>query len=579
MKKDQKKKMTRATRDEQKRRHLAKQQQLDDAAALEELQVENEGEELLELALQEEDEPEEEIAEKNMDGMEYAGPTSWGELDQERVMREQAARVRETTWDVQDLVRNILQSPKLDAEAKSAAIQSVGSEFGKRVKSAMAMPAEDVKKEIDMDVLQIEAILAHDKRHTGTIEQLGDWISKKKLSYSAEQALSDEDFALVVEKDGKKVRKYPIHDKAHVRNALARAAQQIKAGGEGATDARAALPKIRAAAKKFGIETSAEKERSAILIEKDRNGDWRWVGWVSNNFIDWDGDILSKEAHEEYVDWLDKNSEAAPAFLTWHTPGTKREAPVDYWNYSEGFLIMSGKLTEKEAAGLLKAKTQTDLGMSHGTWVLARDKVDPRIITKYRMYEVSDLPLENAANPFTDFEILVKEVDMDKQQYLATLIGEDQAKLFLSKTGLKKKALEDAGVASKEKTEDAPVTVEKPAAATPEQTAAGPSMEAILKQVSEELDIDGLNETIKNLMETAEKVPVLEDLVKELSKSRDEQLAEMLTPPAARVWSHTKRSSQSNENVLKENDGLANQKPTHWLEEVTGVPAVATPSQ
>src|SRR5512146_1606942 len=49
------------------------------------------------------------------------------------------------------------------------------------------------------------------------------------------------------------LRHYPIHDEAHVRNAMARASAQMNAGGEGARIARAAMPKIEAAAKRMGI--------------------------------------------------------------------------------------------------------------------------------------------------------------------------------------------------------------------------------------------------------------------------------------------------------------------------------------
>lgn len=48
-----------------------------------------------------------------------------------------------------------------------------------------------------------------------------------KLTYRQRQRLPDSDFAIVYtdEKTGKKIRKYPIHDEAHAKNALARVAQ------------------------------------------------------------------------------------------------------------------------------------------------------------------------------------------------------------------------------------------------------------------------------------------------------------------------------------------------------------------
>ena len=148
--------------------------------------------------------------------------------------------VRQVSYSVQDLVGNILYSD-MTPEKKSAAIRDVGDGFGKRVKSAVS----EIKKELeDIELLEIEAITAQDARHIPFTEKIGDFISKAKLTSAAEEKLSDDDFALVVTRDGQKVRKYPIHDKAHVRNALARAAQMIEKGGDAAADAKAALPKI-----------------------------------------------------------------------------------------------------------------------------------------------------------------------------------------------------------------------------------------------------------------------------------------------------------------------------------------------
>lgn len=84
--------------------------------------------------------------------------------------------------------------------------------------------------------------------------------------------LDDDDFAYIEPgakknpKTGKtegKYRHYPIMDKSHVRNALARAAQALAKGGRTAMIARKALPKIRAAAKRMGIGAPAKGEAMA----------------------------------------------------------------------------------------------------------------------------------------------------------------------------------------------------------------------------------------------------------------------------------------------------------------------------
>jgi hypothetical protein len=171
------------------------------------------------------------------EAMPVLGPTSFEEMDQMEMAREQAHHVREVTWKVQDLVSNIMYDPMSSPDEKGSKLKAVASEFPKRVNKAMQM-GDMMKK--DMDLLEIEAILATDARHTGVVEKTLNFI-KEKLSSAARENLSDSDFALVYEVDGKKVRKYPVHDAAHTRNALARAAQQMKEGGEGAADAKKAM--------------------------------------------------------------------------------------------------------------------------------------------------------------------------------------------------------------------------------------------------------------------------------------------------------------------------------------------------
>ena len=540
--------------------------------------------ELLEEELPDEMIPEVEEIEKDMGEMEmyHMGPTTWDESDALDAAREQAMKVNEVTYKTQDLVRNILYTPMMDEKSKAKAIQDVGAGFGERV----AQAAKPIKK--DLDILVIEAILAADKRHSKPLEFIGDFISKAKLTASAENALSDEQFALVTTSDGKKERKYPIHDKTHVRNALARAAQMMAEGGEAAADAKAAMPKIRAAAKKMGVEMGVEK---SLMIEKDLNGDWRYVGSPTNNFIDFDSDILTKESHAEYAAWWEENQEFSPLFTTWHLPGMVRKSPADAVMEHEGFLIVSGILTEEEAEGLLKAQAVADIGMSHQSFALARDPNDKNIVTKYRMYEYSDLPVENAANPFTNgFEVISKEADMDKAKYLAQYMGEGtdeerltKANAFLQKIGLKKEALEAAGIESKEKQEETPKVhpVPEPPIAQAQPPAA-PVMdaEAILERLKKDLGVEQLNEMLIQLAETAEKVPVLEALIKETLANQEDKLAEKLTPPAERfIWMQKNRASQSAETVLDESKDedkkLKERQPkTDWLSETLGVEPV-----
>jgi len=588
--------MSKAKRIKEKARRDRRRLELEKEQELAELEDELEGEELLEKEIDlDEDEVIDEDAEpieKSYMGGEYAetasigGPLTFEQMDEMRAAEEKAHEIREATWDVQTLVRNIVNAPMLEPQEKATYIKSVGNEFGTRVSAIMDTPTSEFLKEADLDLLEIEALLAQDKRNTGILEKTVD-LFKRDLSTQARKGLDDSQFALVVTRDGKKVRKYPIHDKAHVRNALARAAQQIKAGGQGAADARKALPKIRAAAKKFGIETSMEKGQSGMIIQKDAQGDWRWVGWPSNNFIDHSKDILIEKAHQRYVDWWHKNKDGLgfPVFTSMHAPGTARKNPVDFVGYDNGFLVMSGKLTELEAARLLKAQQDYDIGMSITGYGM-RDKADPRQIVNYIIYEVTDLPVEMADNPFTDLAV-VKEAQMKKEEQLAYLAGimgsEELAKEALeAKTAIKQAELQEQGIEQKQAKveEEEPETVEKQA----------PEIEALVEKIGKEFDIEGLNEFVKGAQESLEKVELLEKMVKlqqetikKLGAETDEQLAEMIQPKVGPKFSWSKaRASESDDNILegKELEKAKSKVPgipddeEYWFSQETGIPPV-----
>lgn len=101
-----------------------------------------------------------------------------------------------------------------------------------------------------------------------------------QMSTSSINDLPDSDFAYI-EPGGKKdsdgkttprsLRHFPIHDEAHVRNALSRAPQSPF--GE------KAMPKIRAAAKKFGIEVS-ESSGLNVTLEVAKADLWASIGAI-----------------------------------------------------------------------------------------------------------------------------------------------------------------------------------------------------------------------------------------------------------------------------------------------------------
>jgi hypothetical protein len=168
---------------------------------------------------------------------------------------------------------------------------------------------------------------------------------------------------------------------------------------------------------------------------------------------------------------------------------------------------------------------------------------------------------------------------MDKIEYLSKIIGADKAKAFVEKLGLKKQALEDAEIDSKEKTEEVPETepVAEAPATEPVVEKAAISDGDLVAQVMKAMDIEGLNEFVVKAQAAMEKVATLEELVKELSANQDEKLAEMIAPPITKqlAWA---RPSAKEDNVIKKDDKLAKQVPGlpkgFWLSEATGTEPV-----
>jgi hypothetical protein len=108
-------------------------------------------------------------------------------------------------------------------------------------------------------------------------------VAKAEMSSKSQNDLPDSAFAHI-ESGGKKdasgkttprsLRHYPVHDKAHAKNALGRAQAQINSGDADAKRiARAALPKIKSAAKKFGISVTKKEAGDDVAAGTVTKGD------------------------------------------------------------------------------------------------------------------------------------------------------------------------------------------------------------------------------------------------------------------------------------------------------------------
>jgi len=89
----------------------------------------------------------------------------------------------------------------------------------------------------------------------------------KKLTYQERKTLPDSAFALVIKTpSGRKIRKYPLHDEAHVRNAIVRFAQHYDKLPP--KYRRIVARKIKEKAKQYGIEISPDNVLNKYASEK-----------------------------------------------------------------------------------------------------------------------------------------------------------------------------------------------------------------------------------------------------------------------------------------------------------------------
>lgn len=155
----------------------------------------------------------------------------------------------------------------------------------------------------------------------------------------------------------------------------------------------------------------------------------------SNRFRDIDkhaaphkgGEIIASYAHENYMKFLDEHPSLAPELWSLHIPGTSRKNRAHWWDYDGAFSYCEFEVTKEEAQGIAEFCKEYTPGLSHGFYVFKYDK-DNAVIEDYYTYEISILPIEWAANPWTTFELISKELKMkltaERRAALVKLHGE-----------------------------------------------------------------------------------------------------------------------------------------------------------
>jgi hypothetical protein len=294
-------------------------------------------------------------------------------------------------------------------------------------------------------------------------------------------------------------------------------AVQKKAGTGFLNDAKSKLQKALGITPKM---KSVEREKSRFMLWKE-GGRYRWLAVYSNKYRDEDNppEILSAQAHKEFVSAVDGGQAPFPELWHYHVPGT-RWGVSDFVAFDEatGFSLASGTIDKGHEPEAEAVMAFTDpLAVSHGLEVLDRDTKDASIIEKYRTVEISELPLSAAANKLTGFSILKGVTHMglsaDKKAHLQK-VGLAPEAIAELEADLDAKALaaEQAGLQSKEATPAAKAEVETPAAKT-EDAAPVASPFATKVEVAEAIasSIAPLVQTLTTLTGVVEKMATTDE--------------------------------------------------------------------
>jgi uncharacterized protein YifE (UPF0438 family) len=344
---------------------------------------------------------------------------------------------------------------------------------------------------------------------------------------------------------------------------------------------------------KIKPESEPVKETSGIRVTKGVDGKPHWFGWVSNKFRDRDY-AASPKTGKDFVQWVYQNpAENMPQLWPWHLPEGAHKHRADWIDYADGFLVMSGPLTEKEAKLLTNLGEEYDLAMSHGLIRSDRHYDKERgLIQKYRSFEASYLPREFAANEWTDIQTIAKEVikmgfTPERRDFLVDALGEEVVMELEGDTEGRGKALDELGVEWKgiadilEQVDSGPENKDEPAevAVVEDEEEAEEAIPA--KDLGQ---LEGLNEYLEKQAATLESqgkaIGAIAVAVEDLVKSDDEKIAKVIRPKNDAeefepIW---KRSvTKSEENVIDEDDAedkeLADSKPgvpSDWIEETMG---------
>lgn len=204
---------------------------------------------------------------------------------------------------------------------------------------------------------------------------------------------------------------------------------------------------------RFGLASSTPVQDTPVQFSIDKEGRRRFTVVYSNQFKDREASILTEVSHKEFEQWADQTGHY-PELWFWHAKGAKL-GQIDWLHYANGMACASGYI-DKEAEPIVDRMEEAfgRLGVSHGFFSAATRN---GLISKYRTYEISLLPIDKAANQWTTVNLLkglednVMAFSEQKRQALLALYGnQDVVNQFERDTEAMAEALRASGIEHKE---------------------------------------------------------------------------------------------------------------------------------
>jgi len=465
------------------------------------------------------------------------GAKTWEDMQKYTEAAEQQGAVQQAHYETKILMNNVMDDP--EEQDKPGLLQRIAAGFGSRLKAIMSgkafkavtktedgaeFKASDYASVPDPDKPSSWKLrLAEEKSGNFTVAQVARAIT----------AMQPSGFR------GEKVQLSP-DEKSKAVSRIRSAISKAKPTEAQRQNLMARLDKI--------------KEFASFKVLKDVAGNWRWISTVSNQFRDREGEIFSEDAHKEFVNYLDETGNY-PDLWAWHEP--LKWGQCDFAEYTHGFLVMSGTIDEGFEDVAEKMAESDEIAVSHGYHYRGKDLVDG-VYQRYRMFEVSPLPFERAANMWTSFETIsqeVKEMRADKRSFLEKYFGAERVAAAEGNWAELEKELKDQGVAYKENGDAA--AAEEPA----EKETAPAEAKVEVENKVYQLDED----TTKAVKTMAEKLPEIIERLEKLEKDDDAKIADALEA-AKEKSAYVPSAAKDNEVSAEEKEETDKAKPdTSWF--------------